>query len=77
MAIDWDAIRRRGKEGLLTARETDALVEMARPMSKPRFAGISNGVVRWGCWFCDAISGLDGKPHVDCPIAVLEAVRDE
>ena len=67
MAIDWDAIRERGAAGLLTADETDALVELARN-------GIThNGAPKY-CWLSCIWSRDYGWRHDDdCPIHVLEA----
>lgn len=66
--IDWDVIRRKGEEGLLTAAETDALCALAP---------IGVAASDWYCQCCEATPGI-GQPHEPtCPIAILEAASKE
>lgn len=63
--IDWEHIKERGAQGLLTADETDALVEIASSVT----------VDDW-CDYCGAMGDNDSRmpiPHKwDCPIVILE-----
>jgi len=66
--INWTAIQRKGEEGLLTAIETDALIELAK-------AGVSYTTRPDDCLVCGATSYLTELQHAeDCPVPILEAI---
>jgi len=79
MSINWDVIRRRGEEGLLTADEAGALVDLAqtnrRRYDLRKVSWMQKGALH--CLYCDAIAEPGLCTHADdCPIAILEAASD-
>ena len=66
MTIDWDALRRKGEEGLLTADEALALCNMAEDFESELLQSHPpHDVCPW-CWY--------GDGHLyGCPYKALEA----
>jgi len=70
VSIDWDEIRRRGEEGMLTGDETDALVTMARE-------GARLYILVDRCLRCGSLARLTELQHEDDrPIAASEAASE-
>jgi hypothetical protein len=65
MEIDWDAIKEKGDEGLLTAEEASALIRLARCDVLRREEDAQGLDICAYCWRPEHF--LD-----DCPIATLE-----
>jgi len=70
--IDWDKLRGRGEAGLLTADETDALVEVAQTTPWIEDGG--------SCPLCGASpvynwrgGNVAARHFGNCPITILEA----
>lgn len=75
MAIDWDALRRRGEAGLLTADETDALVRLAMQRVDSLVESALGYATEFDFDFCPWC-WTAGEHGPDCPIEVLESANN-